>query len=592
MTNDHIPINNVQIQLSLTDSLRVLSVNGDVHNLLGFTNDDFLTNKACLKSLIHADDQDIAEQLFSSEDKRLTERFNIRIRHSDGRIRCIVGSVSKTKHNNGTTANMILQDAKSISTQQPALKNNPYFVAMMQNTDDFIYFKDRNHVFIGASQTLVTITSPTEHWTDLLHKTDYDVFPEAYADIYYKLEKMVFSGIKIAHEIQKTIDIHGNHGWVDNRKYPIYNDQNQITGLFGIARDITDQIKREEYDKFRNLILEKLAKNTPICDIFNAIAMGIEKINPIMRCSILLVDETGKHLQVGAAPSLPNFFNEIIDGIEIGENAGSCGGAVLIGKQVVVEDISTHPFWQYHTELTSRAGVGACWSQPIFSASNQTLGALTLFYRDKHIPADLDITIIEQSARLIGIAIEHEKTRLEIQQLAFYDTLTKLANRRLLFDRLTLASIASLRTGRYGCVLFIDLDNFKGINDTLGHDYGDLLLQQVAKRLLDCVRAIDTVARLGGDEFIIMVESLADNSVDSIKQVTLIANKVLAKIGQIYQLGEYEYHVTPSIGATLFGTEIMSAESLIKQADAAMYQAKTSGKNKLDFYQQAVVNDA
>jgi diguanylate cyclase (GGDEF)-like protein len=141
-------------------------------------------------------------------------------------------------------------------------------------------------------------------------------------------------------------------------------------------------------------------------------------------------------------------------------------------------------------------------------------------------------------------------------------------------------------------VLFIDLDNFKGINDTLGHDYGDLLLQQVAQRLLGCVRAIDTVARLGGDEFIVMVESLADNPVNSIEQVTLIANKILAKIGQIYQLGEYEYHVTPSIGATVFGTKVMSAESLIKQADAAMYLAKTSGKNKLCFYQQTAVNDA
>jgi PAS domain S-box-containing protein len=117
---------------------------------------------------------------------------------------------------------------------------------MMENTDDYIYFKDRNHVFTGASQTLVSITEPSEHWTDLLGQTDYDVFPEEYADIYYRLEKQVFAGIPVAREIQKTLSTKGKEGWVDNRKYPIFGNDGDIIGLFGIARDITELKQNQE----------------------------------------------------------------------------------------------------------------------------------------------------------------------------------------------------------------------------------------------------------------------------------------------------------------------------------------------------------
>ena len=120
----------------------------------------------------------------------------------------------------------------------------PNFVAMMENTDDFIYFKDRNHVFTGASQTLVHHLA-REHWTDLIGQTDYDVFPEAYADVYYRLEKQVFAGQLVAHEVQGYLANDGHTGWVDNRKYPIADGEGKIIGLFGIARDITD-LKRAE----------------------------------------------------------------------------------------------------------------------------------------------------------------------------------------------------------------------------------------------------------------------------------------------------------------------------------------------------------
>ena len=172
----------------------------------------------------------------------------------------------------------------------------------------------------------------------------------------------------------------------------------------------------------------------------------------------------------------------------------------------------------------------------------------------------------------------------EIKHLAFYDPLTRLPNRRLLLDRLRQALASIARSGCAGALLFIDLDNFKTLNDTLGHDIGDLLLQQVAKRLESCVREGDTVARLGGDEFVIMLEDLSKDPIVAAELSEHIGNKILSSLNQTYQLASHEYHNTPSIGATLFNDNSVSVDDLMKQADIAMYQSKKSGRNTLRFF--------
>ncbi|MEI8208377.1 MAG: CHASE domain-containing protein, partial [Methylococcales bacterium] len=172
----------------------------------------------------------------------------------------------------------------------------------------------------------------------------------------------------------------------------------------------------------------------------------------------------------------------------------------------------------------------------------------------------------------------------KIERLAFYDSLTGLPNRRLLQDRLTQALVLSHRNGRQGALLFIDLDNFKMLNDTLGHDMGDLLLQQIAQRLESCVRKGDTVARLGGDEFVVMLENLSSYTLDTMAQTKIIGHKILTVLNQPYRLGSHDYHSTPSIGVTLFTGHEQSNEELLKQADIAMYQAKSSGRNALRFF--------
>jgi len=172
----------------------------------------------------------------------------------------------------------------------------------------------------------------------------------------------------------------------------------------------------------------------------------------------------------------------------------------------------------------------------------------------------------------------------EIKNLAFFDPLTRLPNRRLLIDRLKQALASSARSGNKGALLFLDLDHFKTLNDTLGHDVGDLLLQQVAARLTSCVREGDTVARIGGDEFVVLLEDLSPQPIEAAALAENISNKILESVDQLYQLAAHSYRSTVSIGATLLNDHVTGVEELLKQADIAMYQAKDSGRNALRFF--------
>jgi len=188
---------------------------------------------------------------------------------------------------------------------------------------------------------------------------------------------------------------------------------------------------------------------------------------------------------------------------------------------------------------------------------------------------------------------ERKKSEEEVRLLAFYDPLTQLPNRRLLNDRLAQLMAASKRSGLYGALMFLDLDNFKPLNDVHGHVIGDLLLIEAATRLKHCVREIDTVARFGGDEFVVMLSDLNEDKSLSIEQANTVAEKILCSLSEPYLLNVQkegqpatvvEHHCTASIGVTMFVSQEVSEIDVLKWADVAMYQAKASGRNCISFY--------
>lgn len=231
--------------------------------------------------------------------------------------------------------------------------------------------------------------------------------------------------------------------------------------------------------------------------------------------------------------------------------------------------LQLHKFWQ--GELWSKRKNGETFPQMI------TLTAIT----DEHDKVNNYIGSFTDISR-------HKGYEEEIRNLAFYDPLTQLPNRRLLVDRLQhLISIRG-RNDSHSAVLFIDLDNFKTLNDTRGHDAGDLLLIEAANRLQTCVRDSDTVARLGGDEFVVILEELSNVLEDAIGQADRVSEKIRLRLNEPYQITDFEHHGSGSIGVCLFSGAENTVKDLFKRADTAMYEAKTSGRNAVRFFDPAM----
>lgn len=242
------PLIQASIRFALGEQPRVLSVSEGTESLLGIPKDDFVSSAVNLRDLVHSGDADVLESLFTAAKKDESGSFNIRLRHVDGLIRCVRGDYSKTPKRKGEppTLDLLLQDAKSLWKPQTDESISAHFQALMENTDDFIFFKDRNHVFTGASNNILKPMGLKGQRSSILGLTDYDVFPEKYADIYYRLEKEVYGGVPVASEVHESLKPDGRLAWLDNHKYPIRNDSGEIIGLIGVVRDITEHMMAQQ----------------------------------------------------------------------------------------------------------------------------------------------------------------------------------------------------------------------------------------------------------------------------------------------------------------------------------------------------------
>lgn len=418
-----ISLPDVELHFVIGDSIFVSYVDNQIKQLCGFSADDFLNDLVRFQELIHPDDSELSQSLFSQKVHDSLIKINFRISRKNGRIKCLKGTYKKYKKNDSSEIILILllQDAASLKQDIEESMLLANFSAMMEVTDDYIYFKDRNHVFTGASQTLVSLTDPSEHWTDLIGLTDYDVFPKEYADKYYSLEKQIFSGeVSVAHEIQPTLDNKGKSGWVDNRKYPIKDKDGIIIGLFGIARDITER-------------------------------------------------------------------EEMLENIE----------------------------WQ-----------------------------------------------------------------------ATHDPLTSLPNRTLLADRFKCAIGNAKRSGKPMLICMLDLDGFKPVNDTFGHEIGDKLIVQVARRLEKLIRSADTACRIGGDEFVLLLCDL-----DIHDEMNRILQRILESLAEPFVIDSNSINITASIGASIYPTDDVNPDTLLRRADQAMYMAKQTGRNCVHWFDVGLNNE-
>ncbi|WP_235071074.1 bifunctional diguanylate cyclase/phosphodiesterase [Leptolyngbya sp. Heron Island J] len=378
----------------------------------------------------------------------------------------------------------------------------------------------------------------------------------------------------------------GHEVFVLSRAFLVHRDSDKkAVRLVGTHVDITARKKAEAFDDKNAEILEMIATGRPASEIYTEIALMYETRHPGLRCSMLELKDG--RLMHGGAPSMPKEYCDAVHGLKNGPNVGSCGTSTYTGKRVLVENIETDPKWTKIKHVALPHGMRCCWSEPIKHSSGMVLGAFGMYYNHPALPNEEESNDLKSAARLAGIVMERDQAQKRIRELAYIDDLTGIANRANFYQVLEASIKRSNRnTSRLG-LLYIDLDNFKSVNDSLGHDAGDLLLQEIAKRLQKVTRETDFVARLSGDEFCILV-----NDVNNDYSTAHVAHSCLEVISNPVELLARKFTPACSIGIVHYPDDGTDLSTLIKAADTSLYAAKERGKNQYTFYKPELTQEA
>lgn len=485
---------------------------------------------------VHPEDREraVAEMKRSVRDQ-VPNRCEYRLMCHDGSALWLLSSLSLRHAADGTLLGFI-GTAIDISERKKAELELKRYSEIVETTDDLLAFIDTTlHYGLVNAAYARMVSLPPE---SIKGRSVRDVLGD---DLFYAsragLERTL-TGKETRHRIERVfVDGRQRTLEVDYRPFRV---NGAVQGIVASLRDITERVAAERELKIAAVAFE-IQEGIVITD-----ARGM-----VIRVNRAFMRETGFSARevLGKPPVMLISPRHGSDELEQG-----------------LERLSRDESW--HGELWCRRKNGT--EFPILltiSTVTDGKGAISHF-----VGAFLNIT-------------ERKAAEEKILNLAFFDTLTGLPNRRMLHDRLRRAMLSSTRSGHHGGVLFIDLDNFKFLNDTRGHDVGDLLLIEVARRLESCVRDVDTVARLGGDEFVIVLENLDEQEAEAERQSRKIGEKILLALSKSYCLDGKPYRSSSSIGATLFLGQEKPEGELLKQADMAMYQAKAAGRNQLFLFE-------
>ena len=472
------------------------------------------------------------------------------------------------------------EDIAELSTACASANQRLSLQALIDWVPDYLWVKDTESRFVVVNEALATDNGRATT-RDMIGLTDFDLHaPEAAQEFRAIEQDIIASGQPMIAREELVVDQSGVKKWLLSTKVPVRDDRDETVGLVGISRDITERKLADALREGQAQVLEMIATSAPLGNVLDHLVLLVEsQFNGIV-CSVLLLDETGTRLRCGAAPNLPASYAKAIDGVRVGPKAGSSGTAVYRRETVVVADVMTDPLWQDYRGQAFELGFRSCWSTPILSHHRAVVGIFAMHAKDPREPSDAELGLVNIATRIAGIAIERKFAEDRIQFMANHDALTGLPNRTLLEDRLSQAVLLARRYDRCVTVLFIDLDNFKLVNDSLGHNAGDELLKTIAKRMVQRVRATDTVVRLGGDEFVIV---LFDQTKDT-DVISETVQKIQAAIAEPVRLEGHDLRVTSSIGIANYPDDGVDADSLMANADAAMYRAKEIGRDNFQFY--------
>ncbi|MDR3435525.1 EAL domain-containing protein [Telmatospirillum sp.] len=416
---------------------------------------------------------------------------------------------------------------------------------LIETIPDLVWLKNPAGVFLTCNHEFERFFGATQ--AEIVGRTDFDFVDAELARSFRENDRAaIAAGKPNLNQEWVTYASDGRRALLETIKTPMFDDKGALIGVLGIARDITRMHRIEEELRQNEALLLQSQRLASVGHFVLDPGIGVLRTSAV--------------------------FDEIF-----GSSKGQPGGLAGLADWVHPEHRAA-----FAGKLADfmREGGHFEWECPILRSDDGKL-------RWVKMSAEMQMSGDGRPANLFGNVQDitaFKQAEADIQQLAFFDPLTKLPNRRLLLERLTRAKALGVRNGSFCGLLFIDIDNFKVLNDTKGHRIGDLLLEEVARRLVTCVRLGDTVARFGGDEFVVMIESLSDQIDQAAAQADAVGEKIRHRLSQPYQLEKQPHHCAASLGLTLFRGVDVSNDDLLKQADLAMYQAKAAGRNTKRFF--------
>src|SRR5450830_63110 len=353
--------------------------------------------------------------------------------------------------------------------------------------------------------------------------------------------------------------------------------------IFAILRDISARKRAELLQTTQNRILHLVMTDADLEDILKEIVQFADSQIPQSVCSILMLNDEASHFAAIFTSRLSERMRVGYMGMPIAHGNGASSEAVITRMPYVVGDILTDPVMENARQFINLEEFPSCGSWPIIGKEGQVLGVFAALLKEHGLPASEYLHLAGVVADLASVAIESRKAEERIRHLAHYDELTGLPNRFLCTQHISNAIAHAEHRGGQVAVFLMDLDRFKNINDTFGHETGEALLREIAIRFRNCLRELDILARVGGDEFIVLIDDYEDPL-----QLGEIAQKLLTEARKPFDISGHECQLSTSIGIATYPTDGPNAQTLIKHADIAMYRAKHKGKDDYRFYSDEV----
>ena len=483
-------------------------------------------------------------------------------------------------HELATMGSMFTFMTNSVREREERLSVSEHeYRQVVENTDNLITRVDREGklLFVNAAASSVYGLSPEDSTGrdafDFVCPEDRDTTISAFHDwVHGDQDSITFENRQC-----------GQHGQIHHMLWTISTNRDadgEVIDFNCIARDITERKHAEDEMKSHQRVIENAAQEEQALVAISRLSLEAHSMESFLEATLEIVcqDLPWLNIESRGAVLLPNSLG-------VGFRIAAVKGVdrqLLVRLGVLGSD--SDAVESHNQSLDEQI---ALYLIPIVGGEDE-IGQLVLFKRVPENNIQMHEAFFRRVADILNLGVLRRLAESETKYMAYYDTLTGLANRRLLLDRLNKELIAAGRREHFSAVLFLDLDNFKTLNDALGHSVGDMLLRQVAERLRQRVRGDDTVARLGGDEFVLLISQISvDRELASFQALTL-AEDVCTILAQPYDLNGHEHHLSASIGIVLFPNEGDSASDILRHADAAMYGAKNDGRNTARFYQKSM----